>query len=103
MVIKALLNSQVLPFMSWCKQAWALIHANSWVSFPEVQDTPDPSGISAAKLFHSSQLTLWKYSPNLVDWDNSVSYAIHTKDVQEVEYFLAEFKIIRFSFSMNSN
>lgn len=53
--------------------------------------------------FHSSQLTLWKYSPNLVDWDNSVSYATHTKDVQEVEYFLAEFKITRFSFSMNSN
>lgn len=73
MVIKAHLNSQVLPFMSWCKQAQALIHANSCLSFLEVWETPDPSGISAAKLFHSSQLTLWIYSPALVDWDNSVS------------------------------
>ena len=46
---------------------------------------------------------LWKYSPNLVDWDNSVSYVIHTKDVQQVEDFLVEFKILRFSFSMNTD
>lgn len=46
---------------------------------------------------------LWKYSPSLADWDISVSYAIHTKDVKKVEYFLVEFKIIRFNFSMDSN
>jgi len=32
-----------------------------------------------------------------------VSYVIHTKDVQQVEDFLVEFKILRFSFSMNTD
>lgn len=92
----------MLSVVSWYKQAWILTHAISEFLFLKCK-RPEHGGNSSSEFFHSSQLMLRKYSPSLADWDISASYAVHTKDVKEVGYFLVEFKSIRFRFSLKSN